>query len=171
MIKSFSQKDKELLHGSHLRHHVCLTKITQKGPRRSQHSFITKMTRSKISSFRKQKSCSKVENGVEHKLQERLMDYRRLMSKLLPLQRLAMKAFCVHQKQEAHQGIRGAYTLSEVLKEHQRKDSDRAEKLNGVFVLMFPPEEPGEFPAPESFLMGNTEELTQAESTAGEILE
>lgn len=63
------------------------------------------------------------------------------MSKLLPILILAMTFFYAHQRQEAGQTICGTCRL--VRCKRSIRDNGKAEQLNGLFVLMFPPEEWG----------------------------
>lgn len=113
--------------------------------------YTSEMTRSKITSSRKQKSHGNEENRIEVNWQG-LMEHRRLMSKLLTTKRLAIKNFCAHQSKRLARESVGSWGIKEALK----KDNGRAEQLNAPFMLMFPPGEHGEFPAPEYVFVGNT---------------
>lgn len=74
------------------------------------------------------------------------------MSKLLTTKRLAMKTFCADQSKRLASESAGSRSIKGALK----KDNGRVAKLNAPFMLMFPPGEHGEFPAPESVFVGNT---------------
>lgn len=122
----------------------------QKGPRKS-HVVMSEMTRSRITSSIKQKSHGNEENWIEVNWQG-LMEHRRWMSKLLTTKRLAMKTFCADQSKRLASESAGSRSIKGALK----KDNGRAAQLNAPFMLMFPPGEHGEFPAPESVFVGNT---------------